>query len=222
MKTSANIFLSACIAVAVVLVSPIKNLAQDIQSDVSGFYANFNLHYGQWSTSSDFLQGIRDYDPNGWGLQLSTGYGFNQRMEVFLQLSYSDYNMSGDWNSYNHTQVGAGFRYNFGATLSKIRPFLDVQLNAAYMNVDRIFYEHAAIGLRVEGELEMSGISLVGGGGFRYFFQPWFAATLHARFHYGGDYELEFEGFPMQFEQEQDVTVFDVGIGITWYFGKRF
>jgi len=220
MKTSANIFLSACIAVAVVLASPIKNLAQDIQSDVSGFHINLNLHYGQWNTSSEFLEGIRDYDPNGYGIQLSGGYGFNQRMEAFLHLSYQDFNLSGDWDSYTHTEVGIGFRYNFGATLSKIRPFLDVQINMSALEMDRIFFQHAG-GPRVEGKLEMEGLTLVGGGGLRYFFKPWFAATVHARYHYGSDYDMFFEGFEMNLP-DQDVSQFDIGIGVAWYFGKRF
>lgn len=199
-----------------------KTLAQDIQSDVSGFYGNINVHYGQWSTSSQFLEGIRDYDPNGLGLQLSAGYGFKQRMELFAQFSYSDFNMSGDWSTYNHTELGVGFRYNFGGTLSKLRPFLDAQISSSSMTIDRIFYEHANVGVRVEGKLEMEGVSLIGGGGVRYFFRPWIAGKVHARFHHGGDYDMIFEGFDLEFPEKQDVTQFDIGIGVTWYFGKRF
>lgn len=222
MKSSIKFFLTACTSVAVVLGLTTKVLAQDIQSDVSGFYGNINLHYGQWSTSSQFLEGIRDYDPNGVGLQLSGGYGFNQKMEAFLHFSYSDFNRSGDWSTYNHTEFGAGFRYNFGATLGKIRPFLNAQINRSSLTIDRIFYEHAGVGLRVEGKLEMEGISLVGGGGLRYFFRPWIAGTVHARYHHGADYDMVFEGIDLTFPDKQDISQFDIGFGVTWYFGKGF
>jgi hypothetical protein len=221
MKTSIINFLTACAAIAVIFVATKDVQAQDIQSDVSGFHINFNLHYGQWNTSSQFLEGIRDYDPNGYGVQLSGGYGFNQRLEAFLHFSYNDFNMSGDWDTYNHTETGIGFRYNFGATLSKMRPFLDVQVNMSRLEIDRIFFQHSTGGPRVEGKLEMEGITLAGGGGLRYFFRPWVAATVHARYHYGTDYDMFFEGFEMDLP-DQDVSQFDIGVGVAWYFGKRF
>lgn len=220
MKKSIFNFLTACAVAAVVLASINEVRAQDIQSDVSGFHINLNLHYGQWNTTSQFLEGIRDYDPNGYGIQLSGGYGFNQRLEAFLHFSYHDFNMSGDWDTYMHVETGLGLRYNFGATLSKMRPFLDVQINLSSLEMDRIFFQHAG-GPRVEGKLEMEGITLAGGGGLRYFFRPWFAATLHARYHYGSDYDMFFEGIEMNLP-DQDVIQFDIGIGVAWYFGKRF
>lgn len=195
--------------------------AQDIQSDVSGFYGSLNLHYGQWNTESQFLEGIRDHDPNSWGLQLSGGYGFNQKMEAFMQLSYSDYNLSGDWSTFNHTGIGAGFRYNFGGTLGKVRPFLDVQISTSTLVIDRIFYEHAGAGVRVEGKLDMEGLAYIGGGGLRYFFKPWIAGIIHARILYGPDYNMSFEGLELTFPDNQDVTQWDLGLGITWYFGKK-
>ena len=221
MKTSIKYFLLAFTSVTVVMASTTNIQSQDIQSDVSGFHINLNLHYGQWNTSSQFLEGIRNYDPNGYGIQLSGGYGFNQRMEAFLHFSYNDFNLSGDWDTYTHTEAGVGFRYNFGATLSKIRPFLDVQVNMSALEMDRIFYQHGTGGPRVEGKLEMEGITLAGGGGLRYFFKPWFAGTIHARYHYGSDYDMFFEGIELNLP-DQDVSQFDVGLGVAWYFGKRF
>ena len=194
--------------------------AQDIRSDVSGFYTNLNLFYGKWSTSGQFLEGIRDYDPNGWGFQLSAGYGFNQRMEAFAQFSQSDFNMSGDWNTYTHTELGAGFRYNFGATLSAVRPFLDVQINSSRMEIDRIFVDFP--GFYSEGDLVMNGISMIAGAGTRYFIRPWLAASLHVRYHVGMEYDLELNGQTLNLDEEQDLSQWDAGVGITWYFGKRF
>lgn len=196
--------------------------AQDIQSDVTGFYGDVNIHYGQWDTESEFLTGIRDHDPNGWGLELSGGYGFNQKMEAFLQFSYSSYNLSGDWETFIRTGLGAGFRFNFGATLSKFRPFLDVQISTSSIETDRIYYQHASAGVRAEGKLEMTGITYIGGGGLRYFFRPWIAGKIHGRMLYGPDYDLVFEGFDLTLPDNQDVTQFDVGVGITWYFGKSY
>ncbi len=220
MKKSIINFLSVCAAAAVVLTATNEVRAQDIQSDVSGFHVNLNLHYGQWNTSSQFLEGIRDYDPNGIGVQLAGGYGFNQRLEAFLHFSYYDFNMSGDWDTYTHIETGIGFRYNFGATLSKIRPFLDAQINLSSFEMDRIFFQHAG-GQMVEGKLEMEGLTMAVGGGARYFFRPWLAGTLHVRYHYGSNYDMFFEGLEMNLP-DQDVSQIDVGIGAAWFFGKRF
>ena len=220
MKYIRILFASCCLLFAGCITDHLS--AQDIQSDVSGFYGNVNVYYGQWNTESEFLEGIREHDPNGWGLQLSGGYGFNQKMEAFLQLSYIDYNLSGDWSTFTHTGFGAGFRYNFGATLSKVRPFLDVQISTSSIEIDRIYYEHAVAGLRIEGKLDMEGLTYIGGGGIRYFFRPWIAGKVHARFLYGPDYNMAFEGLDLTFPDKQDVSQFDLGVGITWYFGKNY
>jgi|GEM_PF-842541 len=220
MKTNQPLLVTFCLLLAGFISNSLS--AQDIQSDVSGFYGDINVHYGQWDTDSPFLEGIREHDPNGWGLQLSGGYGFNQKMEAFLQISYSDYNLSGDWSTLSHTGFGAGFRYNFGATLSKVRPFLDVQISTSAIEIDRIYYEHAASGVRVEGKLEMEGLTYIGGGGLRYFFKPWIAGKVHARFLYGPDYNMTFDGLELSFPDDQNVTQLDLSVGITWYFGKRY
>jgi len=195
--------------------------AQDIRSDVSGFYANITLNGGTWNTSSSFLSNFRDLDPNSIGVQLSGGYGFGQRLEGFAQLSVSNFNMSGDWDTYSHTQLGLGFRYNFGATLMRLRPFADVQLSSSSVEIDRAFIITQG-GQRLEGALELEGMAVILGGGFRYFFKPWMAANLHLRYHMGTDYSTNIDGIELSVEEDLDFNQFDIGAGFTWYFGNKF
>ena len=82
MKTNQPLLVTFCLLLAGFISNSLS--AQDIQSDVSGFYGDINVHYGQWDTDSPFLEGIREHDPNGWGLQLSGGYGFNQPNICFV------------------------------------------------------------------------------------------------------------------------------------------
>jgi hypothetical protein len=194
--------------------------AQDIRSDVSGFYANINITGGTWNTSSAFLSDIRDSDPNSVGVQISGGYGFTQQMEGFAHVSVSNFNLSGEWETYSHTEFGVGFRYNFGATLKSLRPFADVQINSSSIEIDRVFVN--TIGGREEGALELDGTSLIAGGGFRYFIKPWFALNLHLRYHVGTDYGAKIGGADLILEEELDFNQFDAGAGVTWYFGKKF
>ena len=206
-------------ALSLLIINPAHS--QDIRSDVTGFYANVNITGGTWNTTSNFLSDIRDLDPNGVGVQLSGGYGFNQRAEGFAHVSVSNFNLSGDWETYNHTEIGIGFRYNFGATLMRFRPFADVQLNSSSVEIDRVFLNTIG-GQRQEGALELEGISLIAGGGFRYFFKPWFAANLHLRYHFGTDYDAIIGGVDLSVDEDLDFNQFDIGAGVTWYFGKKF
>jgi len=196
-------------------------LSQGIRSDVSGFYANINFTGGTWNTPNTFLEDIRDLDPNSIGVQLSGGYGFTQRMEGFAHLSLSNFNLSGDWDTYSHTELGLGFRYNLGATLKRLRPFADVQISSSNVEINRVFVTLPGA-QRVEGALELSGISLTVGGGARYFIKPWMAANLHLRYHLGSDYDATIGGTDLTLDEDLEFNQFDAGIGITWYFGNKF
>lgn len=196
-------------------------LSQGIRSDVSGFYANINFTGGIWNTPNTFLKDIRDLDPNSIGVQLSGGHGFSQRMEGFAHLSLTTFNLSGDWDTYSHTELGVGFRYNTGATLKRLRPFADVQISSSNVEINRVFVTLPGA-QRVEGALELSGISLIFGGGTRYFIKPWVAANLHLRYHLGSDYNATIGGTDLAFDEDLEFNQFDAGIGITWYFGNKF
>lgn len=195
--------------------------AQDIQSDLSGFSVGVDLHYAQWNTSADFIGALRDFDPNGMGVKLYGSYGFNQRFEGILSYAYSNFNRSGDWSNYYHVEFGAGARYNFGATLSKIRPFVDVMLNSSTMVIDPVFVQ-APNGGSTEGKFQMSGFTIGFGGGARYFIRPYVAANAHLTVHYGSDYDLDLAGNTITVEETQDLTQWYFGLGASWYFGKKF
>lgn len=195
--------------------------SQDIQSDLSGFSASVDLHYSNWNTSADFIGPLRDLDSDGIGVRISGGYGFNQRFEAMASYAFSNFNQSGDWSIFNQNEFGAGLRYNFGATLSKIRPFVDGMLNINIMNIDPVLIQIPGGG-GADGEFQMSGYTIGLGGGARYFFKPYLAATASIRMHYGSDYELDFDGETLTVDESQDVTQWYFGAGVSWYFGKRF
>lgn len=198
-----------------------KAKSQDIQSDLSGFSAGIDLHYSQWNTSADFIGALRDFDPNGMGVKIYGSYGFNQRFEGILNYAYSNFNRSGDWSKYHHTEFGAGLRYNFGATLSKIRPFVDATVNSSTMVIDPVVVQVPGGG-SIDGEFQMSGFTIGFGGGSRYFIRPYLAANVHLRVNYGSDYDLDLAGNTITVEETQDLTQWYLGAGISWYFGKKF
>lgn len=224
MKTKIMIHKIASATIVMVMLSVLNftaTFAQDIQSDLSGISVGIDLHYAQWNTSADFIGALRDFDPNGMGVKVYGSYGFNQRFEGFLTYAYSNFNRSGDWSKYYHVEFGAGVRYNFGATLSKIRPFVDVMLNSSTMIIDPVFVQNSGGG-NVEGEFEMSGYTFGLGGGARYFIRPYLAANAHLRVHYGSDYDMELAGNTITVEETQDLTQWYIGLGASWYFGKKF
>lgn len=194
---------------------------QDIQSDLSGLSASVDLHYSNWNTSADFIGPLRDLDSNGIGVKIAGGYGFNQRFEATVSYAFSDFNRSGDWSRFTHVEFGAGLRYNFGATLSKIRPFIDGMLNSSTMNIDPVLIQIPGTG-GADGEFQMSGYTIALGAGTRYFFKPYLAATANIRMHYGSDYDLNFDGETLTVDESQDVSQWYFGAGISWYFGKKF
>lgn len=194
--------------------------SQGIQSDVSGFSAKLDVFYSGWDTSGDFLSAIQENDPSGYGLKGEASYGFNQRMEGFATYSFTNYNTSGDWDTFSHNEFGIGFRYNFGVTLSKFRPFAQAEVSTSSITIDRVFVDLG--GGRSEGELQLTGYGLALGGGVRYFIKPYAALVVEGGFHWANDYDLELENNTLDVDEDQELSFWKFGVGFSWFFGKRF
>ena len=186
--------------------------AQDVRSSVSGFSAELDLSYGEWHTSSFFLGNLAELEPIGGGIQFKIGYGFRERIEVFAAYTTMNYNISDEWDRFINNNIKVGARVHFGATLKRMRPYIEVGISNNKFLMDPIYID-------VEGpyELDLSGIGSAPGGGINYFITPNLAAHLNIAFAFGNFSSAEISGQRNEFEENLDYTFFNVGLGMSYF-----
>lgn len=130
------------------------------QSDTDGFMLGVHLVGAGLEPS-----GAGSDMHRGGGLGLQLGYGFNDRIGVYLNLDGGSYEVDdrGTEFSYSLATADLGVRVNFGNPSMRLRPWL----NAALTGQARA---HEAVGNGETVEQTYSGGGLTAGGGVQYFF----------------------------------------------------
>lgn len=180
------------------------------QSRTGGLMLNAHL-------TGNALRGTGDLavTESGGGLGLAVGYGFNDRIAVYVNLDAAaleyDEDVPADDQEYGLVTADLGLRVSFGGEWSKLRPFL----NAAFTGVA------AAEEYEEQGEdvdQVTSGGGLTVGGGLQYFFSPSLALDVGLQATHGAFTHVSVDG--------DDAEEFDLGVafttsrlqlGLTWH-----
>jgi hypothetical protein len=208
MKTILRKYLTFTILCSIICLSSLAQDALTLRSNTEGFHIGIGGSYKHW-TSSYFNQ-LDELEPTGIGGGLNLGFGLNQHIELFATFDYHTFKFKNDWDDYGMTIIGVGTRYNFGGTLQKVRPYVELAYNYQYLVVDPV---------QLNGQLfkyELSGGALSLGGGVNFFVTPKVAINLKAGANLGkfSSFLLNEDGI----EDRPDVKTFQFGVGLNYFF----
>ena len=186
---------------------------QDIMSNTAGISASLSPVYASWESESFFLSDLASLEPNGYGINIEVAYGVNQNITAALGFSSLNFNHNEDWQKYSFSLVNVLGRYNFGATLSAFRPFLEAGLSSISNKVDPVSLDNSG-----SYELRNSGLGFVGGGGLDYFLKSNLCIDLKAQFHSGNFSTSELDGLELEIDENVDYFIFNINLGIKYFF----
>lgn len=181
-------------------------------SKASGFMLNVHAS----GSALKLEAGGEESDDTGAGLGLVLGYGFTDRLAVYLGIDgssiKSDEAEDGtDASEYQLAQVDLGIRYTFGGTASALRPYL----NAALTGV-AVADEYTEDGESLEVTISGGGLTL--GGGLQYFFSPSLALDVALQGSAGTLSTIEINGEEVDIEDEDfEFTTSRLQLGVTWH-----
>lgn len=185
--------------------------ASDLDAQVSkasGFMLNAHLT----GTSLTTGEGENESEDNGGGLGLVVGYGFTDRLAVYLAIDGSSMKPDGEeGEEYALGQADLGIRYTFGSTASALRPYVNAALNGTAIT-DEVSDEGQTFDVTISG----GGLTL--GGGVQYFFSPSLALDVALQGSAGTLSTLEIDGEEIDLEDEEvDFSAGRLQLGITWH-----
>ncbi|MEM6802967.1 MAG: outer membrane beta-barrel protein [Bacteroidota bacterium] len=189
--------------------------AQDIRSNTKGFSINLNGVYSSWNSESNFLGELDDIEPTGLGIGLKLAYGFNQNIEVFLAYSGTSFSREFEWDTYVIGNLEIGGRYNFGATLRRIRPFVEAALSIHSLSIDPITFD----GGFTIFSLESSGVGFTGGGGLHFFLTQSLSLNANGKIAFGNFSSTSLSGTEVDnLTETLDFTITSIHIGLSYFF----
>lgn len=189
--------------------------AQDIQSNTEGFSASISPSYASWNSESQFLGSLDDVEPTGLGIYARVAYGFTQNIEVFAGYGVEGFNRKEDWDTYRSGTFDLGARFNFGATLRKVRPFAEAAISFHDMSIDPIIFEGSAELFN----LDLNGVSFTGGLGLHFFVLPNLSITAVGKGSFGSFDSVFLSGVEIEaLEETLDLEMFRVQLGMSYFF----
>jgi hypothetical protein len=180
------------------------------QSDNSGLM--LNLHLAGDAISST---GADAETESGGGLGVAIGYGFNDRIVLFLNIDaaaieYDDDNVDAPDDSYDAVTGDLGVRMNFGNEGMKLRPYI----NAAFTGLAAV-EEYDLAGEDVESTIAGGGLTI--GGGLQYFFSPRLALDLGLQATQGAFTTVTIDDEDEDLDEGIAFTSSRVQLGVTWH-----
>jgi opacity protein-like surface antigen len=182
------------------------------QSDNAGFMLNAHLTGGAITPLGEGTEA-----ETGGGLGLALGYGFNDRIILYLNVDgtaveYDEDVTDSPDDTYSLVHADLGVRMNFGHPGLKLRPYI----NAAFTGIAAAEeYELAGEDL----DQVISGGGLTVGGGIQYFFSPALALDLGLQATQGAFTRVSIDDEDEELSPD-DVTAFTtsrVQLGLTWH-----
>ncbi|MFN4146755.1 MAG: outer membrane beta-barrel protein [Runella sp.] len=184
--------------------------AQDIQSNTEGLNAEVGFSATGWS--SKYFTQLDEISPFGLGGKMRVGYGLNQRFEPFASYEAYTLNLKKEWRDYYRMScIGLGLRVNFGGTLQRIRPYIEVAYNNVRQEVSPVIFNNRAFVYR------MKGGNFAAGAGVRFFISPKLAANAHLMTSMGKFNSFTLDGIGIN--DIPDVRTFRGSIGLCYFFG---
>lgn len=189
--------------------------AQDIRSNTKGFSINLNGVYSSWNSESEFFGDLDEIEPAGLGIGLKLAYGFNQNIEILLAYSGAAFTQEFDWDTYVIGNLEIGGRYNFGATLRRIRPFVEAALSVHSLSIDPITFDG---GFTIVS-LESSGVGFTGGGGLHIFLTQSLSLNANGKIALGNFSTTSLSGTEVNnLTETLDFTITSIHIGLSYFF----
>ena len=193
----------------------INGHSQGIQSNTEGFSASLSPSYASWSSESQFLGSLDDLEPTGLGIYAKVAYGFTQSIEAFLGYGVESFNRKEDWDTYRSSTLDVGARFNFGATLRKVRPFAELALSIHDVAIDPIVFE----GSTELFNLDLSGFSGTVGLGVHYFMLPNLSVSVTGKGSFGSFDSVFLSGVEvLDLEESLDLEMIRIQLGVSYFF----
>lgn len=180
------------------------------QSDNSGFMLNLHLlGNGVSGVGADVEM------ENGGGVGVALGYGFNDRIALYLnvdgaQIEY-DEDAETDDDSYTAVTVDLGARMNFGNEGMKLRPYINAAISGLALA------EEYAIAVDEDMTATVSGGGLTVGGGLQYFFSPSLALDVGLQATQGAFTDIALEDEDEELDEGIAFTTSRIQLGVTWH-----
>jgi opacity protein-like surface antigen len=148
-----------------------------MRSTTEGLSASLSGNFMGWS--SKYFSALDQLEPNGlgWGFQL--GYGINQNLEIIGRYDRSSLTQKFDWDYFNYSNTALVFRCNFGSTIKRFRPFLEVGGTHANLSVSPLELDNEIV------DFELKGFGLSYAGGLNFFLTRNLSIELSALGTYG-------------------------------------
>lgn len=181
--------------------------ALQVHSNTEGIRIGLEVGVKHWS-SSYFVQ-LDEQEPNGLGIGISAGYGFNQHWEINGSYAYHDFGLKNDWESYGLSAVGVGVKYTMGGTLQAFRPFGQVAYRYHILTVDPVYLDGYPYRYHLKGGLPEIG------AGVHYFVKPNMALTLSGSAAFGKFSSFFLDDFGAS--DKPDVKTYRLGIGFNYF-----
>lgn len=207
-------FLGSLLVFSIICLPIQETNGQDIKSNTKGFSLNLSGVYGSWNSESTFFGDLDDVEPTGFGISFKAAYGINQNIEILAAISSAGFSREFEWNAYQLTTFNFGGRYNFGATLRRFRPFVEVSVSGNSLIIDPITFD----GINLY-ELTSSGVGLSLGGGLHIFLTQNLSINANGKIGFGNFSATALSGSEVNnLEEKLDFTITTVHIGLNYFF----
>lgn len=177
------------------------------KSNTRGFMLGFQLQ-----GVSQALQN-QDEPDTGGGVALTLGYGFNNRLTLYLGLSGAGLKPDAGGDEYALVHADLGLLVHFRAPDQAWVPYVNVALSGR------------ASGFELPNDdLVVSGGGLSLGGGIRYYVSPVLGLDLGALLTLGEYTQAEFGGVKVDLSPlnlDADAASFRLGFGLAWFPKRR-
>ena len=194
-----------------------QSYGQDIRSIRSGFTLSISGKYVNWKSNSQFVGSLDSEEPNGIGFTAEAAYGVTEQIQIIGSFSQAYFTSQPYWDTYTNTHLQLGARYNFGGTLSSVRPFVEAAVASNSFTITPITFNFGSF--TETHDLDMSGLGIHLGAGASFFVTS--RLSIQAKFvtHFG-DYsttELTNEQFE-PFDDKVDFRFLGGEIGLGYNF----
>jgi opacity protein-like surface antigen len=179
------------------------------QSDNRGFMLNLHLLGNGVSTV-----GADAEMENGGGLGVALGYGFNDRVALYLNIDGAeieyDEDVETDEDSYTAVTADIGARMNFGNEGMKLRPYINAAFSGLVLGEEGDFAGE-------ELTTMISGGGLTVGGGLQYFFSQNLALDVGLQATQGAFTDIAVDDEDEELDEGIAYTTSRIQLGVTWH-----
>ncbi|MDH3205686.1 MAG: outer membrane beta-barrel protein [Gemmatimonadota bacterium] len=176
------------------------------ESTTRGF--NLGIHLSAASIEID------NERSNAGGGGLWIGYGFNRRVQLFLQLDgaefdVSDTDVTGTWTM-GHGDLGV--RFHFANSLRSWVPYLQAAISGRAVSVDNATVEGTP-----ETDVALTGGALTLGGGILFYFSQSLAADLQLLWSGGEFTQVKVNNVTVDLTNPLEAQSSRFNIGLSWW-----